>query len=87
MGEVSNVQLYNLSLRSNGLEGNCGPVHPSELDAEIEIAFVDLYVYPVCFGERYVFAYSSELDDEVDTVLVELLRIRQPAATVQPPVS
>lgn len=62
-------------------------MHPSELDAEIEIAFVDLSVYPVCFGERYVFAHSSELDDEVDTVLVELLRIRQPAATVQPPVS
>lgn len=35
------VESY-LSLRSNGLEGNCGPVHPSELDAEIEIAFVDL---------------------------------------------
>lgn len=26
----------------------------------------------MCFGERYVFAHSSELDDEVDTVLVEL---------------
>lgn len=50
-------------------------MHPSELDAGIEIAFVDLFVRSVSFGERFVFAHSSELDDEVDTALVELLRI------------